>query len=80
MVGTWSNDGGTMMLWFAKDGTFLASAPGGFTRGHYKMAKGGNVRMDYGNESAEVVVSVSGEKLNFCQPSQSRCDAFQKLE
>lgn len=80
IVGTWRNDGGTMMLWFAKDGTFASSAPEGGARGRYQLTEDGKMRMDYGKESAEVAVSVSEDKLTFCQPIQSRCDAFQKLE
>lgn len=80
MVGAWRNDGGTMMLWFSKDGTFVTSAPGGGTRGRYQVSEGGKVRMEYDNQSAEVAVSVSKDKLTFCQPEATRCDAFQKVE
>jgi hypothetical protein len=40
----------------------------------------GKLRMDYDNQSAEMVISVSEDKLTLCQPEASRCDAYQKVQ
>lgn len=80
IVGMWRNDeGGTKMVWFFEDGTFATEAPVGSARGRYQV-EDGKLRMDYGNQSAEMAFSVSEDKLTLCQQETSQCDAFQKME
>lgn len=81
IVGTWRNDeGGTKVVWFSKDGTFATEAPVGSARGRYQVDEDGKLRMDYDNQSAEMVISVSEDKLTLCQPEASRCDTYQKVQ
>lgn len=77
--GSWEARGGEMVLRFAADGSFTASAPRGETTGHYRYVEDGKLQMEFDGISELFGVSVSEGVLTFCQENHG-CQRFRESD
>ena len=78
LLGTWEAQGG-LTLQFVDNGTFASEGPRGSTAGRYSPAEDGQIRMEFDGMSELFAVSVSDDRLTFCQPN-FHCEKFRRAK
>jgi hypothetical protein len=79
LLGTWESQEGGLTLQFVDNGTFASKGPRGSTAGRYSPAEDGQIRMEFDGMSELFAVSVSDDRLTFCQPNH-HCEKFRRAK